>query len=315
MLNITDLTTTADGKTIVDGVSLSVEKGELLGLAGESGCGKSMLALSILRLLPPNARIAGGTILLDQRNLASLPEPELRAIRGKRAAMVFQEPMSCLHPTLRIGDQIIEALRAHAPDTPRQALRDRALDALGRARLPDPRLAARAYPHELSGGLCQRALIAMAIAGNPDLLIADEPTTALDATVAADILDLLDTLRRDGLALLLITHDLKLLARRADRIAVMYAGRIAETAPADALFATPRHPYTRALLAGMPRLTGPLPDRLAAIPGSVPAPGDWPTGCRFRARCTAAIADCASEDPPLRDIQPGHAVACIRAPL
>jgi peptide/nickel transport system ATP-binding protein/oligopeptide transport system ATP-binding protein len=321
LLAVRDLCTDLDGVRIVDGVSLSIAPGEMLGLAGESGCGKSMLSLSILQLLPPGAVVTAGQAVFDGLDLVGLASPALQAIRGRRVAMVFQEPMSSLHPTLRIADQIVGVLRAHHPSASRRELRRRALAALARARMPDPAAAARAYPHELSGGLCQRVLIAMAIAGEPDLLIADEPTTALDATVAADILDLLDDLRRAkeprgrGLAVLLITHDLKLLARRADRIAVMYAGRIVEQARASSLFDHPQHPYTRALLAGMPSLSGPRPAHLAAIPGGVPAPGAWPDGCRFRPRCGFAIAACATVDPPLHEIAPGHLAACIRAPL
>jgi oligopeptide/dipeptide ABC transporter ATP-binding protein len=315
LLQVCDLRTAIGPLTVLDGVSLCLPRGATLGLAGESGCGKSMLALSILQLLPAAGRIVAGEIRFGGQDLLTLPDPALRALRGRHIALVFQEPMSSLHPTMRIGAQITGVLRAHAPEASRAELKSRMLDALARARLPDPQAAARAYPHELSGGLCQRALIAMALACGPDLLIADEPTTALDATVAAEILDLLDELRRDGLALLLITHDLGLLARRADRIAVMYAGRIVELAPAAQLFADPQHPYTRGLLAGMPRLDGPVPDRLAAIPGNVPAPGSWPGGCRFRTRCAHAVADCADVDPALREIRADHQAACIRAPF
>jgi oligopeptide/dipeptide ABC transporter ATP-binding protein len=243
-----------------------------------------------------------------------MDEAALRALRGPGIATVFQDPVAHLHPAMRIGAQIMAALRAHHPEMGSGGLRARVLAALAAARMPDPEAAAQAWPHQLSGGLAQRALIAMALAQAPALLIADEPTTALDPPVAAAILDLLHArARQDGMALLLISHDLDQLAARADRLAVMYAGRIVEEAPTELLFADPQHPYTLGLLASMPR-PGP-PEPFASIPGTVPRPGAWPSGCRFRTRCPFAVADCASVDPALREVAAGHFAACIRAPL
>jgi len=316
LLTIEDLAVRIGPLAVLDGVSLALPRGGALGLVGESGCGKSMLALALLRLLPPGGAITGGRIMLDGTDLVAEDAAALRSVRGRRIAMVFQDPMSSLHPAMRIGAQIVAAMRAHDPNAPRARLRARMLEALARARVPDPPRVARALPGELSGGLCQRAMIAMALSMRPDLLVADEPTTALDPTVAAEILDLLGRLRREeGLALLLITHDLALLASRAERIAVMYAGRVVESAPAERLFADAQHPYTLGLLASQPKLDAARGAALAAIPGGVPSPGDWPTGCRFRPRCPFAVAACAVQDPALRAIAPGHDVACIRAPL
>jgi oligopeptide/dipeptide ABC transporter ATP-binding protein len=284
-----------DGRaTAVDGVSFSVARGELLALVGESGCGKSLTSLALLRLLPQGARLEpGSSIRLAGEEITTLPEPAMRALRGKRIGMIFQDPMTALTPVLRVGDQLIETLRAHAPLS-RQAARARAAALLSDVGIGDAERRLDAYPHELSGGLRQRVLIAIALAGDPDVLVADEPTTALDVTVQAQILELLDRLRRErGLAVLLVTHDLGVVAGRADRVAVMYAGQIVETATTAALFAAPQHPYTRGLLACVPRVDGPR-TRLVPIPGLVPAPGTYPVGCRFQNRCGDAFDACTA---------------------
>ena len=293
----------------VDGISFSVAPHETLGLVGESGCGKSVTALSILRLIrPPGAIDAGSRIAFESRDLLALPEVEMRAVRGARIAMVFQEPMTSLNPVLTIGDQVAEVARIHER-APRREAWTRAVKMLGTVGLPDPATRARDYPHQLSGGMRQRVMLAMALLLRPALLIADEPTTALDVTVQAQILELLAALQREmGMSVLLITHDFGVIAERAQRVLVMYAGQIVEEAPVRELFAAPHHPYTHGLLAAVPRL-GARRDRLAVIPGSVPSATEWPTGCRFRARCPHAFDKCATE-PPLYQIGPGHQSRC-----
>ena len=293
----------------VDGISFSVAPHETLGLVGESGCGKSVTALSILRLIrPPGAIDAGSRIAFESRDLLALPEVEMRAVRGARIAMVFQEPMTSLNPVLTIGDQVAEVARIHER-APRREAWTRAVKMLGTVGLPDPATRARDYPHQLSGGMRQRVMLAMALLLRPALLIADEPTTALDVTVQAQILELLAALQREmGMSVLLITHDFGVIAERAQRVLVRYAGQIVEEAPVRELFAAPHHPYTHGLLAAVPRL-GARRDRLAVIPGSVPSATEWPTGCRFRARCPHAFDKCATE-PPLYQIGPGHQSRC-----
>ena len=316
----------------MDGVTLSLSPGRTLAVVGESGCGKSALSLSLLRLLPPAGRVVAGRVLLDGEDLLALPPARMRAVRGQRVAMVFQEPMTSLNPMLRVGAQVAEALLAHpgAPGTqgttphpgpPRgRALRERVVAALDDVRIADPARCAAAYPHQLSGGMRQRVMLAMALAGDPALLIADEPTTALDVTVQAAILALLRARqRRSGMAILLVTHDLGVVAQMADEVAVMYAGRVVEHGPARAIFADPQHPYTLGLLACQPALSRPGADgaaqRLPAIGGAVPAPGAMPPGCRFHPRCAFAAARCRDEDPALRPLGPGHEAACLRAPV
>jgi len=295
--------------TPVDDVSFQLAKGETLALVGESGCGKSLTALSILQLLPRAASIGpGSTIELDGRDLVPLDEAALRAVRGARIAMIFQDPMTSLDPVYTAGSQITEAIRAHRNVGKRQA-RERALELLEEVGIPDPLSRFDQYPHELSGGMRQRVMIAIALSCEPQVLIADEPTTALDVTVQAQILEILDRLRRShDMAVLLITHDLGIVAGRADRVAVMYAGRIVETAPTDRLFQHPAHPYTQALLASVPRLTGPL-QRLTPIQGTVPNPDAWPAGCRFHPRCPYAFDRC-QQQPPVRAVADGHETAC-----
>ena len=299
----------------MDGVSLSVEKGRTLGIVGESGCGKSVLSLSVMRLVPPPGRIAAGRILFDGRDLLALPPAEMRDIRGRRIAMIFQEPMTSLNPVFTIGDQITEAIRAHDRSSSSAALRSRAIAALERVRLPTPARQFDKYPHQLSGGMRQRVMIAMALACEPDLLIADEPTTALDVTVQAQILDLLRELQQQsGMAIVLITHDLGVVAEMADEVAVMYAGRVVERTRGADIFDDPQHPYTLGLLGSIPRIEETRP-RLLAIEGTVPPPFDLPQGCRFNPRCVFANSSCTVEDPMLRPIGAAHEVACLRAPV
>ena len=296
--------------TPVDGVSFAVDRGERVALVGESGSGKSLTSLALLRLIPhPGTIAAQSSIRLDGVEVMSLEGESLRAIRGGRIGLVFQDPMTSLNPVLTVGYQVREAVTAHRKMSAAEA-RERSIQLLDEVGIPDPAGRYGAYPHELSGGLRQRVMIAIALAGEPDLLVADEPTTALDVTIQAQILELLDRLRqRRNMAVLLITHDLGVVAGRTDRVLVMYAGQLIETAPTDRLFAQPAHPYTRALLQSMPRLTGPV-GRLASIPGTVPDPAGWPTGCRFHPRCAFRFAPCAGEVPPWRSPAPAQEAKC-----
>ena len=299
----------------VDGIDLALARGRTLGIVGESGCGKSVLSLSIMRLVPPPGRIAGGRILFEGRDLLGLWPAAMRDLRGSRIAMIFQEPMTSLNPVYTVGDQISEAMRAHDRSASASALRARAVDALGRVRIPAPDRRYDEYPHQMSGGMRQRVMIAMALACRPDLLIADEPTTALDVTVQAQILDLLRELQQaSGMAIMLITHDLGVVAEMADEIAVMYAGRVVERGPGASIFEDPQHPYTLGLLGSIPRLER-RQERLLAIEGTVPPPFALPQGCRFHPRCVFAVPDCTAHDPKLRALAPHHSAACIRAPL
>jgi oligopeptide/dipeptide ABC transporter ATP-binding protein len=293
----------------INGVDLHIAAGETLALVGESGCGKSMTALSLLRLVPDPGKIVGGDILFAGRDLLRMPLEEMRRVRGNRIGMIFQEPMTSLNPVLRVGEQVAEVLRLHhGYDRLHAAAETVAL--LGRVGLPAPGDRARDYPHQLSGGMRQRVMIAMALACNPQLLIADEPTTALDVTIQAQIMELLDACKAErGMATLLITHDLGVVAQHADRVAIMYAGRIMESAPVRELFAEPLHPYTRGLLASVPKL-GEKRHRLTPIEGTIPTPGQLPDGCSFLDRCPEAFAPCRGEPPPLQEIRPGHQVRC-----
>ena len=299
----------------VDGVSLEVPRGRTLGIVGESGCGKSVLSLSIMRLLSHPGRIAGGRVLLEGRDLASLSSAAMREVRGRDIAMIFQEPMTSLNPVHSVGFQITEAIRAHEPSASASELRERGIAALKRVRIPSPERRFDEYPHQLSGGMRQRVMIAMALSCSPRLLIADEPTTALDVTVQAQILDLLRDLQAEtGMSIILITHDLGVVAEMADEVAVMYAGRVVERTAAKALFEDPQHPYTLGLLGSIPRLDEER-ERLLAITGAVPPPFALPKGCRFNPRCPFAEEACRAEVPPLREVIAGHQVACRRAPV
>jgi peptide/nickel transport system ATP-binding protein len=298
----------------VDGVSFDVLPGETLAVVGESGCGKSVTAMSILRLLPmPPARIAEGRIEFDGRNLLDLTEPEMRKVRGNAISMIFQEPMTSLNPVLTIGRQIAEALVLHRGMSEKAAMH-RAAEMLRKVHIPEAERRLAQYPHELSGGMRQRVMIAMALACGPRLLIADEPTTALDVTIQAQILELMRELRDDtGASIILITHDLGVVAEIAHRVVVMYAGRKVEEAPIEELFAAPRHPYTRGLLGSMPHLGDSVNEtgkRLVEIPGMVPSLKDPAPGCLFAPRCPNAIDRCARETPPLEQHAPGHWAAC-----
>jgi oligopeptide/dipeptide ABC transporter ATP-binding protein len=296
----------------VDGVSFELYAGEALGIVGESGCGKTVTALSILRLVPePPGHVRPGSVIeFEGRNLLALAPGDLRAIRGNRIALVFQEPMTSLNPVLTVGDQIGEVAVVHQGASAAEA-RAKAVELLGVVGLPDPEERVDHYPHQLSGGMRQRVMIAMALVCRPAIVIADEPTTALDVTIQAQILELLDRLRRDlGTAVMLITHDLGIVAGHADRVLVMYAGQVVESATTPQLFARPLHPYTAGLLASVPRVDD-ARERLESIPGQVPAATAWPTGCRFHPRCPYAWEKCAAEEPPVLDgPEPGHAARC-----
>jgi peptide/nickel transport system ATP-binding protein len=298
----------------VAGVSFSLARGRTLGIVGESGCGKSVTALAIMRLLPrASARVSGG-VLFEGRELGSLPERQMQDLRGDRLAMIFQEPMTCLNPSFTIGDQIGEALQRHR-GLSAWAARRAAIDMLERVRIPSPQVRVDEYPHKLSGGMRQRVMIAMALACAPALLIADEPTTALDVTIQAQILDLLAKLREEtGTAVILITHDLGVVAQTCDEVAVMYAGEIVELAPAEHLFAAPQHPYTVGLLGSIPLLNA-TRQRLTTIAGSVPTLAGGFAGCRFAGRCPFAESRCRAEPPPLAAIGAGRLSRCFRAPL
>jgi len=299
----------------VDGVSLSVARGKTLGIVGESGCGKSMLSLSVMRLVPSPGRVAAGRVVFDGQDLLTLPNHGMRAIRGNRIGMIFQEPMTSLNPVFTVGDQITEAMRAHDRRASKAELHARAVAALDRVRIPAAGRRFDEYPHQMSGGMRQRVMIAMALSCDPDLLIADEPTTALDVTVQAQILDLLRDLQaQSGMAIILITHDLGVVAEMADEVAVMYAGRVVERASGTAIFDDPQHPYTLGLLGSIPRIEE-TRSRLLAIEGSVPAPFALPEGCRFHPRCVFAADECTHVDPPLRGLGAHHVAACIRAPV
>jgi peptide/nickel transport system ATP-binding protein len=302
---------TPDGPiTPVDGVSFDIARGETLALVGESGCGKSLTALTLLRLIDAPGRIEPGSrILFEGRDVLTLPDRELRAIRGRQAAMIFQEPMTALNPVYSAGEQIAEVVRTHTGASRSEAW-TKAVAMLGAVGIPSPEIRAKQYPHQLSGGMRQRVMIAMALVLDPSLLIADEPTTALDVTIQAQILDLLrDAQRARGASMLLITHDLGVVAESAQRVAVMYAGQIVEEAPVASLFASPQHPYTQGLLAAMPR-AGTRQERLTTIPGTVPPPGAWPKGCRFADRCPHAWSRCTTEAPALHQLGDGRSARC-----
>ena len=310
VLSVKDLVIRIAGVNVVDGVSLAAAEGSILAIVGESGCGKSLTALSILQLLPGAAQIAGGKIHLEGAELTAMDEAELRQVRGNRASIIFQEPVASLNPLMRVGAQVEEALRIHRGLSDDQA-RQQAIAMLAMVGIPDPALRAAQFPFELSGGMCQRIMIAAALVCRPRLLIADEPTTALDVTIQAQILDLMKRLRDEvGTTIVLITHDMGVVADMADDVAVMYGGRVVESGPVEQIFATPAHPYTRLLLATVPRLDGQRKAVLRTIEGQVPSADAWPKGCRFRDRCPLASASC-SERPELTPLaQADHQVAC-----
>jgi oligopeptide/dipeptide ABC transporter ATP-binding protein len=317
LLQIRDLRTsfyTHDGVVkAVDGVSLEVRRGEVLGLVGESGCGKSVTSLSILRLVAPPGKIDGGEILFEGRNLLDLSTAEMTAMRGDRISMIFQQPTSSLNPVFKVGDQIAEVLQIHKGLSKKEAL-TRAVELMVQVGISDPQRRVKAYPFEMSGGMAQRVMIAMALASKPDLLIADEPTTALDVTIQAQILDLMRNLQQEySAAIILITHDLGVVAEMADRIAVMYAGQIVEEAVTAELFRDPKHPYTQGLIASIP-LLGEIKDELDVIPGNVPNLINLPPGCRFASRCRVreakGLAICTEKMPDLKPVAAAHTARC-----
>jgi oligopeptide/dipeptide ABC transporter ATP-binding protein len=313
LLEVSNLQTfffTSDGLVkAINGIDFTISHGETLALVGESGCGKSMTALSLLRLVPEPGRIVEGDILLEGLDLLRMPEAEIRRVRGNRISMIFQEPMTSLNPVFRIGDQIMESLQLHRGHNKQEAT-DVATELLHKVGIPAAGQRLKDYPHQLSGGMRQRVMIAMALACDPQLLIADEPTTALDVTIQAQIMDLLAQIQAErNMATLLITHDLGVVAENADRVAIMYAGSILETAPVKEIYANPRHPYTRGLLECIPRV-GERRERLKPIEGSVPKAGSVSEGCSFLERCPETFAPCRGELPPLKEVQPKHWVRC-----
>lgn len=316
VLSVSNLTVCFAGApaNVVDGVSFSVQRGKTLAIVGESGCGKSVTSMALMGLLPDTAKIAARTSALLDEALLGMPDERLLDVRGNRMAMIFQEPMTSLNPVFTIGEQIAESVIRHQGLSARDA-RQRALQMLEKVREPDAAQRLDAYPHELSGGMRQRAMIAMALANDPALIIADEPTTALDVTIQAQILSLIANLQAEtGTAMILITHDLGVVAEVADDVMVMYAGRVVESGPVKTLFDDPQHPYTIGLMGSMPSI-GPREGRLATINGRVPTPAQMPTGCRFAGRCPFVIQACREARPPLLELSPGHFAACIRAPL
>jgi len=317
LLQIKDLRTVFDtvhGRIkAVDGVSLDIASGETLGVVGESGCGKTMLSLSIMRLIPPNGKIINGEILFSDIDLLKLSDEDMRARRGKDIAMIFQEPMTSLNPVFRVGDQIAEAIRLHQQLPAKQAMA-LSVELLHEVGIADPQKRARDYPHNLSGGMRQRVMIAMAMSCHPQLLLADEPTTALDVTIQAQILDLISNLKqKNHMAVLFITHDLGVVAQAAQKVAVMYAGKIVEFASVENLFANPLHPYTQGLLESIPARCFDAKEKqayLKTIPGSVPDLYRMARSCRFHDRCPFAFAECEQQDPPLLAVEDGHLVSC-----
>ncbi len=298
----------------VDGVSFDIEEGKTMGLVGESGCGKSVTALSIMRLIPsPPGKVVGGQVFFRGRDLLKLNGEEMRKVRGNEISMVFQEPMTSLNPVFTIGNQIVEAIRLHQGLGRREA-REKAIEMLRLVKIAEPAVRIDVYPHQLSGGMRQRVMIAMALSCNPSLLIADEQTTALDVTIQAQILELMKELQESlGMAILLITHDLGVVAEQADEVAIMYAGKIVEQARPESIFSGPLHPYTLGLLNSVPGISGKKKKRLEAIPGVVPSPLELPGGCRFRDRCPKAVGICAEGEPELIEKQKDHWVACYKA--
>lgn len=316
VLQVKNLNVTFAGSpvSVLDGISLTVRAGETLALVGESGCGKSITSLALMGLLPASARIVSGEMQFRRHDLRKLSPREYADLRGSELAMIFQEPMTSLNPAFTLGDQLSEAIMRHQDVSRAEAMKI-ALQILEKVQIPAPEMRLKAYPHQLSGGMRQRVMIAMALINHPKLLIADEPTTALDATIQAQILALLNTLKEEtGTAVLMITHDLGVVAEVAQQVAVMYAGQVVEQGSVEAIFADPQHPYTIGLMGSIPSLSarkGPL----STIPGSVPLPESMPQGCRFATRCPFAQSRCHDEKPPLTTLGAGHRVACVRVPL
>jgi oligopeptide/dipeptide ABC transporter ATP-binding protein len=313
LLDVRDLTisftTSSSPVPVVRGINFSIAESEVFGLAGESGCGKSITALAIMGILPPNA-FSRGQIIFKGRDFSSMDPESRRKLRGNELSMVFQEPMTSLNPVLTVGYQVAEVLMTHR-DMPKREALNKAVELLAAVKIPSPDTRAREYPHQMSGGMRQRVMIAMAIACNPSLLIADEPTTALDVTIQAQILELIQRLREElGMSVLLITHDLGVMAEHASRVAIMYAGRLMELAETPELFSNPLHPYTRGLLASIPAAKG---EPLRPIAGTVPRPEEFPEGCAYQARCPDAEKGCEGQDPGLLEVAPGHLVRCVWA--
>ncbi len=298
---------------VVSGISLTVPQGKIVGVVGESGCGKTVTALSVMRLIPePPGSIDGGNIIFDGGDLLSYSDRDMRAVRGNRISMIFQEPISSLNPVFTVGDQIGEALKTHTKLS-NSEIKERVIELLNLVGIPSPERRMKNYPHEMSGGMSQRVMIAMALSCSPEVLIADEPTTALDVTIQAGILELIEDLRaKMGMAVLLITHDLGIIAEVADEVYVMYAGKVVEHADTHDLFARPKHPYTVGLLNSIPDLRE-SKEELDAIPGVVPSPGSYPSGCRFQDRCPMVIDRCKAQEPPLTEVGTRHYSACFRA--
>ncbi len=301
----------------VDGISIDVPQGKKVGIIGESGCGKSVTALSVLRLIPdPPGKISGGNIIFDGKNLLDLPMKEMRAVRGNRISMIFQEPMSSLNPVFSVGEQISEAIRLHQKKNRKDAW-EMSVDLLAQVGIPDPEKRAKDYPGQMSGGMCQRVMIAMALSCRPQLLIADEPTTALDVTIQAQILDLMQGLvTKRGMSLMLITHDLGVVAETVDYVYVMYTGKVVEQTDVNTIFKNPLHPYTKGLMASLPGMSHDsrekgVKKRLSAIPGVVPSPLDLPKGCPFQERCAFVTSNCTEQMPKLSEKEPGHFVRCV----
>ena len=309
---ITAFDTEAGRIRAVDDISFEVKKEQTLGIVGESGCGKSVTALSIMRLLPkPTGVFEGGQILFDEIDIAMLPAERMQEIRGNRISMIFQEPMTALNPVHRIGKQIGEVFRLHYAAMSQEVIREESLKMLHKVGIPDPEERLEEYPHQISGGMRQRVMIAMALAGRPDILIADEPTTALDVTIQAQILTLMKALQEEtGMAIIFITHDLGVIAETCDDVVVMYAGKVAETAPVVELFKDPKHPYSRGLLSSIPRLEGQRKGRLSIIKGSVPSLYELPEGCRFQNRCPHVMDICKVDPPPLTSVGENHFASC-----
>ena len=316
VLSVTDLTVRFKGApaNVVDAVSFKVQPGQTLAIVGESGCGKSVTSMALMGLLPDTANVSASASSLLDETLLGMSDDRLLNVRGNRMAMIFQEPMTSLNPVFTIGDQIAESVIRHQGLSSKDA-RQRALQMLEKVRVPDAAQRLDAYPHELSGGMRQRAMIAMALANDPALIIADEPTTALDVTIQAQILSLIGNLQAEtGTSMILITHDLGVVAEVADEVMVMYAGQVVESGSVKTLFDDPQHPYTIGLMGSMPSI-GPREGRLATINGRVPTPAEMPGGCRFAGRCPFVIAACREARPPLVEVSPGHFAACIRVPL